>query len=287
MWSKADRHGSISSNNNVRLPTESHADTRRSRRLFSKQGTDGLPLASQLPKSNTKSVPKSLHREITNSAKQSSQHTAKRGHILPIQSLPVTTAANKRPSDSSGKEIATKCGKFTTASKSPQGTVSSDGDVAAVVTPNDSSGSTSGIVKKKGPPARGLIWLAEQQRKQRYSVNSLDAMSDRESDSDYEPSEHSSENDDSSDCEPTDSDNDTCPLHIDNVDQSEDDVQDDSARMDEWHDVRGLQKQFIWVESESIQSNVPGEMHKVVDFFELFCDREVVTETNRCAQQTL
>ena len=33
--SKADRLGSISSNNNVRLSIESHADTRRSRRLFS------------------------------------------------------------------------------------------------------------------------------------------------------------------------------------------------------------------------------------------------------------
>ena len=61
--------------------------------------------------------------------------------------------------------------------------------------------------------------------------------------------------------------------------------------MDEWLDVHGLQKQFTWVESESVQSSVPDEMHKAIDFFELFCDREVVecmvTETNRYAQQTL
>ena len=40
-----------------------------------------------------------------------------------------------------------------------------------------------------------------------------------------------------------------------------------------------------------MQSNVPDETHKAVDFFELFCDGEVieymVTETNRYAQQVL
>jgi len=116
-------------------------------------------------------------------------------------------------------------------------------------------------LRNKGPPARGLIWLKREQLKR--MSKSYDVVA--ESEEDYEPSEQSSEDEDcSSEFQQTDSEDSTNRSDFDHTADATELV---CTQLNEWHNVQDLQKHFKWVKSESVQSSVPDEMHKAVDFF--------------------